>query len=949
MATRIIEQQTYINPATRRRLTNVRRIRKMIMDGVFQVPNGLIINDNNRLVLDNERNKKGENYVNGRKVGVFRENFNSEAYNVNNFRYTQYVIQNSGMKGNILVKYYFNDKKKEPVQHSYNVPDAGSLSTWWDKETHYNDWKTDSDHFIFDYYELRQNSEGEMEKFYIFGRYFDGYFVVSQITDLNPINVVQNFRDGVSNCLLTPVKKYFTELLERTEKKNKRDEINKKIRQINEFMDTFKDGVPEENINNITKVLSIAIRINDIKNNTMINSRSDNCRIFKTFEYINNKLDHVELNYINDAIKVNKKEFRKLLNELGEGDYYTNSKIFKKDQTYILEDPVYEKQREWEQSQKLDNIDYKINPLQSDFIFSSCHYGGAINFTNDPFENLGSVKQIDHVKSYYNYKSCKYYDTYKMPCAPSVYRKIPEDFPFQDFTGFWKIKDIDWNFLSENSKLYLKKLNIYNVASTFTTPELLFMRDIGLKFKLEYGAWNCKTQDIDMEPLLNIDVRCQDCINDNKKCCDECKDNIKPYKIWSGKQASIKLDNVICLKGSKKMGQFLASKYPDRVRYNEYNNTIFLATEKKVVYHRAHITSYILSYSRISVLSQLFSMPFEKIRRICLDGIFYVDLDIPVPENFKEKPIDKITTCDMDTYYSSYPQKEWNFPYYEEWNKHPIIYGFGAGGSGKTHYFLTNSNLTNPCYVACENKIIAEKRQEYNIKNTCTVQKLLVDSYNPADTKILLIDECSKLCDKVLKKIINKYDKSLIILCGDICQLPPFGEKPEDKQKGDYSKFFKLEFTTNYRCKCPELLSILNYLRELILEGKVGNKFIIDYLKERLKNNKGNLENYQVDEYIITGPHRKINEITERLDKKGLPKKWLIKSTTESNYTGDIVISEKKPNSSVLRHAFTAHAMQGITIKAPNKLYVDIDGMFCLEMAYTTLSRCEYLNQIILV
>ncbi len=55
--------------------------------------------------------------------------------------------------------------------------------------------------------------------------------------------------------------------------------------------------------------------------------------------------------------------------------------------------------------------------------------------------------------------------------------------------------------------------------------------------------------------------------------------------------------------------------------------------------------------------------------------------------------------------------------------------------------------------------------------------------------------------------------------------------------------------------------------------------------------------------------------------------------------------------SGVIQHCFTVHSIQGESIKAPNKLFIDIRLFHRAgyRMLYTALSRAELFEQIVLI
>ncbi len=951
MASRIISNNTYVNPRTGRTLTSTSTITKLIRDRTFNVPDGLILNENNRLVLDNQKNRKNNVFIEGRYTTSYQERFDKVLYEYDPFRYPLNVIRNSGLTGRLSITYVFDNENMPNETHSYTLP-TQSLNTWWNNGP-FRDWTVDSQWFIFD--RIRETEEDKnartlrnREKTDDY--YYKGKFIIVPETNPIPVNITQRFREGISNCLLTPIKNYFVDLHKNETVKNKKYELNKKVKQVQNYEEEFKNGVPENRIEDITETLKIKIKINDIQGNTMIEHRTQAVRIFKVFEYINTKLNHVELINL-DKKEVSEDEFNELIKNAKEGDYYTKNTITTEKGTFFYTDRVATEVYEWEQFEGIDSMEYYKHPDQNELVLHSLHYGGDISY-NDQIE-LGSLKCLDHKKSYYNFRKCDLYDDFQFPVCPTEYRKIPKDFPFENYSGFWLIENVNWQELTEEVKKHLSALNIYNVGRVFNTPELYFMKhELKIKFDLKVGAWGHSSQDIEMEGLLKINPYCEKCKNTKKKC-EKCVNKREPYKIWAGKKASIKLDNVVYLKGSDEMASLMAHNNPGRVKYYKHDNVITIATKKKKVYHRAHITSYILSYSRIQILRQLLKMPFGNVKRVQLDGIYYSNLDIEVPEDFQNKPVSNYKCgANPESYMSSYETRPFDAPELEEWNMHRIINGYGEAGAGKSRYFLTQANLINPCYVAKEHKIIQEKVEEYGVKNTSTLQRLLIDSYNPADTSTLLIDESSKLNNTEVKKVIEKYEYSKIIFIGDHCQLPPFSTSTDkeiraiESERPDFSKFYQFEFKTNYRCKCPKLKEILDTLRSLIIsKGSLEN--INKYFINSLEQNKGTDEEYKVNEYIICGTHDEIDYYTDK--HKDKPKKWIIAKTNEKHNAGTILIQEDKPNSSELRHAFTGTATQGITIKNPEKLYISPDGLFCREMAYTVLSRVEYLSQVILL
>ena len=65
---------------------------------------------------------------------------------------------------------------------------------------------------------------------------------------------------------------------------------------------------------------------------------------------------------------------------------------------------------------------------------------------------------------------------------------------------------------------------------------------------------------------------------------------------------------------------------------------------------------------------------------------------------------------------------------------------------------------------------------------------------------------------------------------------------------------------------------------------------------------------------------------------------------------GEIMLDLEKENSKFVRQdAFTIHSFQGITIKKGQRMFIDMNRLFCARQLYTALSRVEYLDQVFLI
>jgi hypothetical protein len=135
----------------------------------------------------------------------------------------------------------------------------------------------------------------------------------------------------------------------------------------------------------------------------------------------------------------------------------------------------------------------------------------------------------------------------------------------------------------------------------------------------------------------------------------------------------------------------------------------------------------------------------------------------------------------------------------------------------------------------------------------------------------------------------------------------------------------------------------LNELRSLIKEGyrTVPWNFIEKFKRVDDETVKAT---YKIDDMIICGTNRAKDYYTDMF--KDL-KKWYVNKNTEYHNNGDIIISEEQPKNSVIRHAFTAHSIQGET--AQNMLFINSKKLEDIRGFYTAVSRAKTYEQILVI
>jgi len=377
---------------------------------------------------------------------------------------------------------------------------------------------------------------------------------------------------------------------------------------------------------------------------------------------------------------------------------------------------------------------------------------------------------------------------------------------------------------------------------------------------------------------------------------------------------------------------------------------------------------------RINMLQQLATMQADKILRVNVDGIYYIEHDFELKHTFRDGfkdgkihvPQNKASSCYFvsdATEYKNKFEKILNIPYVPGAR---IELGYGSGGTGKSEYYLKNRpDLVDSQFTTICKRLLTEKNNEYGCK-TITIAKLLSGAwqkYLKVYPSNILVDECTMMTNLQKEKLITDFPYSHIIFMGDIdaqniiYQIPCIEGQRFNIDKIEYMK----EFTTNYRCKCDILRKLLMDVRNLIKLVHVSNdKDNVDIAFGKLKEQfiKLNMIRsidetktmYTLNDYIITPLNKYADFWTNEFKGKFEQEKYYVTKNNQFHDNGNIIIADKdkKPVSSIIKHAYTIHSIQGVT--ARTQLFIDMRNMFGgLEMLYTALSRAQYLNNIYII
>lgn len=837
-------------------------------------------------------------------------------------------------KGQIVlidIDYINNDGEKILTTLKIDVPNI-RFRNWWESDG------------IYIFFDTSEGFKFSNAKMYFYG----------DKLNITYKKIKQVFKDSNNGlCFFNPIREWADNKMNEVKTTKSKERYQTILNKIDKFQKIYKDGVDEDNIHILCNDLQIDVSISSpLTENTFINCKS-NTKGLKHFKFINNRINHIELNEFlkdDEPIYINNEEMNNLKEQLKNDNIYHIFTRYKDQITsiktlehnYKLKNERYEIFNNFEI--ETDLINCKIDDItQSDlskFINNGTHYNSTIDFKYIDDYNINDVFHLDMKTAYASYNLCNFYEGFLGKITD--FRKTNKI----EGTGLYYIYDL---IIPKNHKFYEynKKMKIYLSNNIYSSPELKFLLSIGATYKIKAGCWGTDPKKF----------------NFTNEMIDK-----KIYGIWAGFCDMHNLKSKITIDGDENLYDIIKSNNEDKkISINEKNEiTVFY--DKEHNYHLGHITAFITAYQRLNVIEQLLNMDYENIIRICVDGIYCINEPKIYKNSFRAKnEIEDKTFINMsgDFYISNivnYQEKTYQFfDEIDEYIKYELpenlgeerennkrIFFNGCGGSGKTHINLIDKGLINPLYIAPSWKLARNKENEYKCHSTvfarvCTNENEKIN-YVKRFSNVLIFDECSMISEKQKKYIFNTYPEHKLIFCGDFCQLPPYEE--EQMNINGFDKIQK--FNINYRCKDNNLNMILEKLRNLIEENELTTEEINNYVIDTLKNNIINLdklkEMYKIEDMILTGTKKSRIEYTDYF--KDL-KKYYILNTSRSYSNGDIIIDDIQPPGSEIRHAYTVHSIQGET--AQNNLFIDMSKMWDNTMIYTALSRAKYLNQIYLI
>ena len=804
--------------------------------------------------------------------------------------------------------------------------------------------------------------------------------------------IYQTFRKSITNtCFFDVIEKYITNKIDSV--KNNKYYLSS-LNKLNKYKQIYKDGCPEESLQELADEFKMNFNINDIFNNKYIDIRSDKAQT--TIKYINSIFDHLdENNFVdneNNVIEIEtQNEMYDIINKKQSEDeafYYTGNlkniiKIYTQEGTYTHINTLNQIIKDFNNKIKIYDfaIDYLKDKNLSSFLHTGviysahCQFSNKQNYTDIEIESNPDFIEYDMITGYTQYKKSSYYQGF--PTYMTKEMKL-DNFTKEDikkFVGYYRV--IITDFTNQNTKLILSDLGIEEGKEyILPSPELLLYSDWGVGFKVISGSYCLKTFDIEMSEEMFNKI-----------------DGKKPYAIWAGKLNNrIEEYNTVKTISTKKLAEQIADVYDVYITDSIFNDKseIMRKTLKESIPWLGFIGGFITSYTRCNLLNTIFSINHNLLIGYKLDGFIKLRDDTDkhlkvgdiVNDIYKIKPqkstfnwgerifIDiQEQFIDTSSIYSN------NRKSIQELSQERINILLGQGGSGKTDNILKQFDCM---YIASSWKLISEKVKEYGCRGM-TYQRLLgvgCDSYllTHKPPKIILLDEITQIHILYIEKIIEMLPYTQIFLAGDIDEFGYYQCEFQDVKVLNINEFKQkykcslIKFTKNYRCKDEQLQNILLSTRNIMRESKFNTQQITNHIKNVFSdkfiddNQLKQIYNYKSDWVLVSTTNSEASQTAKYTKMLNGNKYLCIKHFKSDVYDslfnlekkvylqGHIIIdpeqSEKTSSRFEQRDAFTIHSFQGITIKAPSKLFIHINQIFCPRQLYTAISRVEYLNQI---
>lgn len=816
------------------------------------------------------------------------------------------------------------DDKTINFEQTFDIP-TENFNSWWGREK-----------LVF----------GINSSLTIFDDYPNTKFFIFQPNKLTEKLIKQEFREGIKNCMLSPIREWAEAKMEEAETKQTKSRYNCILKDLTIFEEQYKDGVPEDAIAEICNKLQIDISVEmPFCENNFIEGQSIKKRL-KSFKYVNTRINHVDLNEVvkvDDFEEVSRSQLKEIKEQLDtNNEYYTYKKSMNQvssistlTKNYRINDDFNKIITEFEESTglimcKVDDVD---DADLTKFISEGTNYNGTVDF-HEPSDD---IKHIDMEKAYTKSSTCKQYEGFLAKITD--FRQTDKI----EGVGMYRITDLNMEGADLKFKRYNDKMKIYLTNNVYTSPELKMLIKRGATFKVVSGCWG-------VAPIK---------FEFGEEMMKKTEFGASYYAKWSGICDSHQLEKSFWMKCSELHFNAIRANCGCDVALRYENGEALFKYKKKHNYHLAHITAFLTAYQRLNTLEQLMNMEYENIYRVCVDGIYFKG-ETELVNVFRIKDEIKLGNEAGASYVSQACRKELrnrdgspremhlSRKHYEK-ELH-----LGEGGCGKTHMNCNDGGLIRHLFVAPSWKLAVSKKRETGINATVWARALSTDPEKIRAIReranVLIVDEVSMLTEHQKKRFFELYGDMKIIMCGDLGYQLPCIDGEEMKPTG-FDNIVK--HTTDYRCRDARLKEIKNELRKMIEYDRPRdeiNTWVVGEFKRlgRVISIDELQNKYDVKDMILSGTNAIKDTYTKMFEGKFSKEKYYVMENNRLYQNGEILIGAKPEKTLCeVRHCFTTHSIQGET--AEFNLFIDTARMFEARMFYTAISRARTLDQIFMV
>ena len=849
----------------------------------------------------------------------------------------------SGPRRIVIISEYEPGKKGFMYDQTFDIP-KDLTSSWFDRNMHASF--------------LEKGYQDTTDTVFVPG---DKILFIPLSIVLSNQEIFQKFAEPVKyeNCMCDPAINYFAEKIETVKTNKTKQSYRQKQAIFAAYKRRYPDGIPQNVVSQLALDTRCSIVIKDMFGKDHFQHLVKSAR--HKLIYTNSRINHVEfggllfesepilkpnLTDILDQVKADKAPYTRYQNARGETVFLaTMGGAYKKTSA---QQEVLDK---FESELTQPYIDSKINQSLTNYLRSSVRIAGVVDYK----AAHGYIRHIDMVKSYAQFDKNDYYVGF--PTRFTDFRKITTQDLEKLTLGVYTVESINFTNCTANTKKHFNSLQLTD--GTYTLPFLKFLKDNGAQFTVLYGAWGVKTFKFSFPEYM---------LEKNDK-------GVGYYSIWSGLQSHFPEYTTTYMPcNDAETSKLIKSRTDHTVYFDKNDGELMVRKPKRFHKHRAHLLSFIAQYSQIYILQQLLKINHEDVFRVQADGLY-------IKRNAKFELMglfrDKESSYDHSSYYFSTPFLCKTFHTAkpgEPLDNHQVSMIRGAGGTGKTHSVLTDKGYTDVTYVATSWLLTRSKSKDYKRKGAVVAQIVSDNSRSSIKSEhpsVLLIDEATQLSAKDMQSIVNEFPTSKIIFAGDFSsKMVPYqtpcinGELPEPKMFGHISKMSK-----NYRVQCGKLKQLLSKVRKGIraeYDRLEMNKLVYSNVSQKI-NRSDVSKLFEDGDLILAGRNTcaicKLHECTHDIETsknlvdyynkliapKFTEKTWMHIKSTEQYSNGQIVKSPIRPADARLAYAATVHKVQGMTVKSPQRLFIDMTNHWQTQITYTALSRVQKLDQIYLI